>query len=103
MANLILNPVEMAILQNEARRGDPDENYSDFLQTLESLCDKRTGGMHISKTTLAQIQEFGLDRRNPRWQAILFSVFRRTLGDHLGRDRDDSGSLVKHEDSEPQS
>lgn len=95
MANLILNEVEVAILRSEARRGDPDEAYSDLLQTLDSLCDHRNYGMHISKTTLAQIQEFGLDRKNPRWQAILMSIFRRTLGERLGRERDESGSLIE--------
>jgi len=95
MANLILNEVEVAILRSEARRGDQDEGYSDFLQTLDSLCDSQNFGMHISKNTLTQIQEYGLDRKNPRWQAILMSIFRRTLGEQLGRERDEGGSLIR--------
>ncbi len=97
MANLNLTPVEVAILRSASRRGDPDMEYSDLLQTLNGLCDSHTGGMFVAKKTLEEIQNFGLDRKNPRWQATLFSIFRRTLGDRLGRDQAASGPLLEHE------
>lgn len=100
MANLNLNPVEVAILRSASRRGDPDDNYSDFLLTLNGLCDGKTGGMYVAKNTLEDIQSYGLDRKNPRWQATLFSIFRRTLGEKLGRDQDLSGPLLEREKSQ---
>lgn len=99
MANLNLNPVEVAILRSATRRGEPDADFSDLLHTLNSLCDRQTGGMYIARNILEDIQKFGLDRKNPRWQATLVSIFRRTLGEHLGREQDDPGQLLEHERS----
>jgi len=96
MPYVTLSKTEMAILRNAARKGDTDLGYQELLMTLNSLLDESTGSVYISQTTLDLIQRYGAGGCSKlSWQGTLHSIFGRSLGDSLGRKRDDSGRLIQ--------
>lgn len=95
MPHLTLTPQEVAMLKSAARKGDPDAGFQELLTTLEALVDGSSGRMFVSQNTLELVQRYGAGSGSLTWQAILFRVFARTLGDSLGRKRDETGRLTK--------
>ncbi len=97
MPHLTLTSQEVAVLRGTSRRGDPDAGFQELLTTLEALVDGKTGRIFISQHTLELIQRYGAGSGSLTWQAALFRIFGRTLGDSLGKKRDQSGRLTRPE------
>jgi hypothetical protein len=102
MPSVTLTKTEIAILRNAARKGDADAGYHELLLTLDSLLDESTGGLFLSQSTLDLIQRYGAGGcAKLSWQGTLHSIFVRSLGEALGRKRDDSGRLIQTEAPKP--
>lgn len=97
MPYVALSKTEMAILRNAARKGDADLGFQELLMTLNGLLEE-TGSLYISQSTLDLIQRYGAGGCSKlSWQGTLHSIFGRTLGESLGRKRDESGRLIQAE------
>jgi hypothetical protein len=94
MPHVALTREESALLHGAARRGDVDRGFQELLQTLCNLMDRKTNEIFISDHILELIQRYGSASSNPTWASLLRNVFRRSLGDDLGRKRDSSGRLM---------
>jgi hypothetical protein len=68
MPHLTLNNVEISVLGQSVRKGDPDKGFQELLIRLDSLLDKRSGHIFLTNEVQEQLQEYA-----------------RTLGDRLGR------------------
>lgn len=94
MPHLTLTSQEVAVLHGTSRRGDSDAGFQELLSTLEALVDGKTGRIFTSQHTLELIQRYGAGSGSLTWQAARFRIFGRTLGDSLGKKRDQSGRLT---------
>jgi hypothetical protein len=101
MPRVSLTREEATLLNSAARRGDVDQGFQDLLQTLCSLLDRQTNEIFISNHILEIIQRYGSSSANPTWAGLLHNVFRRSLGDNLGRKPDESGRLVNKREGRP--
>jgi hypothetical protein len=81
MRIITLNTKEVARLKSAIRRGETNTQFQEFLDTLNSLVDQKTGRMPVSDGTFAAIEHFGSVVNKPSWQGLLFSIFGRTLSE----------------------
>ncbi len=85
MSYVTLNKVEIAVLKNSARRGDPDPGFQDLLMALDAQLDENTGRLFVSEQTRELIQRYGGGKLS--WHGTLHAILGRTMGDLLIRNR----------------
>ena len=99
MSYITLNQKEIATLKGVARRGDENQGYQELMSMLDRLLNERTGEIYVSTSTLAMIQRYGSgDSSKPNWQASIFTIFGRTMGESLGGQLDKNGHLIRVEE-----
>jgi len=84
MRSISLNTKEVARLKSAIRRGEYNCQFHDFLDTLDTLLNEQTGRIDISENTFHSLQRFASVVARPNWQAILYSIFGRTLRTAFG-------------------
>ena len=85
MSYVTLNKVEIAVLKNTVRRGDPDLGFQELLVTLDRQLDENTGQLYVSEQTRELIVRYGGGKLS--WHGVLFAILGRTMGDALNRKR----------------
>lgn len=90
MSYVTLNNVEIAVLKNALRRGDPDPGFHELLVTLGRLLDERTGQLYISPETLKTIQAYAGKKLS--WHGLIFGILGRNMGGLFARERKGPGT-----------
>ena len=83
--NIMLNSAEVAVLFRQDPATAGDGGFQSLLVRLQGECDQTTGKMLLSGDDLEKIPRYAFDYKNGGWEDRLMSIFRRSIGQNLGR------------------
>ena len=82
-----LNAQEIAELDRQKPATRSNGGFQAMLVSLQTRVDRVTGALNLTPSDLARIARYAFDYRSGGWQKRLLSIFWRTLGPTLGRQR----------------
>jgi hypothetical protein len=85
--NIVLNSSEISVLFRQDPATAGDGGFQGLMVGLQRKCDQTTGKIVLSNDDLEKIPRYAFDYHMGGWEDRLMSVFTRTLGPGLGRDR----------------